>query len=128
MLKSTLKAVTVAAMLTGSAVAAYAADYTIRATANSNENDEDYDGLIVFKNFVESASNGAVSVELFIGTQLCANGAECLQGVADGSIDLYVTTSGGAAGIFPFVQILDLPYLGVLEPAEIEATAAEAQS
>jgi len=111
MLKSTLKAVTVAAMLTGSAVAAYAADYTIRATANSNENDEDYDGLIVFKNFVESASNGAVSVELFIGTQLCANGAECLQGVADGSIDLYVTTSGGAAGIFPFVQILDLPYL-----------------
>jgi TRAP-type C4-dicarboxylate transport system substrate-binding protein len=111
MLKSTLKAVTVAAMLTSSAIAAYAADYTIRATANSNENDEDYDGLVVFKNFVESASNGAVSVELFIGTQLCANGAECLQGVADGSIDLYVTTSGGAAGIFPFVQILDLPYL-----------------
>ena len=23
------------------------------ATANSNENDEDYDGLIVFKNYVE---------------------------------------------------------------------------
>ena len=88
-----------------------AADYNIRATANSNENDEDYDGLVVFKNYVESASNGAISVELFIGTQLCSKGAECLQGVADGSIDIYISTSGGAAGIFPYVQVLDLPYL-----------------
>ncbi|UWQ22999.1 TRAP transporter substrate-binding protein DctP [Jannaschia sp. W003] len=83
----------------------------LRATANSNENDEDYDGLVVFKNYVENASNGAITVELFIGTQLCSNGAECLQGVADGSIDIFVTTSGGAAGIFPYVQIFDLPYL-----------------
>ncbi|MDD9883297.1 MAG: TRAP transporter substrate-binding protein DctP [Gammaproteobacteria bacterium] len=90
---------------------AQAADYTIRATANSNTNDEDYDGLIVFENFVESASNGAIDVELFIGTQLCSKGAECLQGVADGSIDVYISTSGGAAGIFPYVQVLDLPYL-----------------
>jgi len=98
-------------MLATGAVAASAADYTIRATANSNENDEDYDGLIVFKNYVESASNGAIEVELFIGTQLCSKGAECLQGVADGSIDVYISTSGGAAGIFPYVQVLDLPYL-----------------
>ena len=60
--------------------AAQAADYKLRATANSNENDEDYDGLIVFKNYVEAASNGAIAVELFIGTQLCSKGAECLQG------------------------------------------------
>ena len=111
MLKSTLKALTAAAILAGTALSAAAADYTIRATANSNENDEDYDGLIVFKSFVESASNGAIEVELFIGTQLCANGAECLQAVADGSVDVYISTSGGAAGIFPYVQVLDLPYL-----------------
>ena len=90
---------------------ATAADYQIRATANSNENDEDYDGLIVFKDYVESASNGAIEVELFIGTQLCSKGAECLQGIADGSIDVYVSTAGGAAGIFPYVQVFDLPYL-----------------
>jgi TRAP-type C4-dicarboxylate transport system substrate-binding protein len=90
---------------------AQAADFTIRATANSNENDEDYDGLVVFKNYVEQASNGAIEVELFIGTQLCSNGAECLQGIADGTIDVYISTSGGASGIFPFVQVLDLPYL-----------------
>ena len=111
MLKTTIRSVVMATMLAGTGLAAAAADYTIRATANSNENDEDYDGLVVFKNYVEAASNGAIAVELFIGTQLCANGAECLQGVSDGSIDIYVSTSGGSAGIFPYVQVLDLPYL-----------------
>ncbi len=111
MFRNTMKSFIVAAMLAGSTLAATAADYTIRATANSNENDEDYDGLVVFKNYVEAASNGAISVELFIGTQLCSKGAECLQGIADGSIDIYISTSGGASGIFPYVQVLDLPYL-----------------
>jgi len=105
--KKWLAAIALASLSTS----ALAADITIRATANSNENDEDYDGLVVFKNYVESASNGAIEVELFIGTQLCSKGAECLQGVADGSIDVYISTSGGAAGIFPYVQVLDLPYL-----------------
>ena len=111
MLKGLTTAALTAALLAGSAITAAAQDITIRATANSNENDEDYDGLVVFKNHVENASNGRIAVELFIGTQLCSGGAECLQGVADGSIDVFVTTSGGAAGIFPYVQVLDLPYL-----------------
>lgn len=112
MLRTFTRTVALAALLaTGAAGVSQAADYTLRATANSNENDEDYDGLVVFKNFVEAASNGAIEVELFIGTQLCSNGAECLQGIADGSIDIYISTSGGAAGLFPYVQVLDLPYL-----------------
>ena len=111
MLKGITKSLTLVALLVAGAISAQAADFTIRATANSNENDEDYDGLVVFKNYVESASNGAIEVELFIGTQLCSKGAECLQGVADGSIDVYISTSDGAAGIFPYVQVLDLPYL-----------------
>ena len=111
MIKRLLSCMAVLAMLAAGPLAAHAADYTIRATANSNENDEDYDGLVVFKNFVESASNGAIDVELFIGTQLCSNGTECLQGIADGTIDVVIQTSGGTAGLFPFVQVLDLPYL-----------------
>ena len=111
MLKGLTKVALTAALLAGSAMTAAAQDFTIRATANSNENDGDYDGLVVFKNHVENASNGRIAVELFIGTQLCSGGAECLQGVSDGSIDVFVTTSGGAAGIFPYVQVLDLPYL-----------------
>jgi TRAP-type C4-dicarboxylate transport system substrate-binding protein len=111
MFKGLIKASLTAALLAGSAISVAAQDFTIRATANSNENDEDYDGLVVFKNYVEAASNGAIGVELFIGTQLCSNGTECLQGIADGSIDVVIQTSGGTAGIFPFVQVLDLPYL-----------------
>ena len=115
MLKGLTTSLLAAGMIAAGAISAQAAghgaEYTIRATANSNENDEDYDGLVVFKNYVEAASNGAIAVELFIGTQLCSKGAECLQGVSDGSIDVYISTSGGAASIFPYVQVLDLPYL-----------------
>ena len=112
-LGTTIKTMALAALMATTGYAAYADGHAIniRATANSNENDEDYDGLVVFKNYVEQASNGAITVELFIGTQLCSNGAECLQGVGDGNVDVYVSTSGGVSGIFPFVQVLDLPYL-----------------
>ncbi|WP_112323110.1 TRAP transporter substrate-binding protein DctP [Oceanibium sediminis] len=107
--QTAIKTLAIAAMLT--AGVAQAQDFTIRATANANENDEDADGLNVFKQYVEAASNGAIGVEVFMGTQLCSNGTECVSGVADGSIDVYISTSGGTAGIFPFVQVLDLPYL-----------------
>lgn len=110
MLKSMFKTLLLASALTVTGVA-QAADITLRATANSNENDEDYDGLVVFKNYIENASNGAIAVEIFMGTQLCATGEECLQGIADGSLDVYISTSGGAAGLFPYIQVLDLPYL-----------------
>lgn len=111
MLKTTLKSLLVATLIAGPVGAAFAQDITLRATATSNEDDEDYDGLVVFKSFVENASNGAIAVDLFIGTQLCTRGDECLAGVADGSIDIFVSTSGGAAGLFPYIQVLDLPYL-----------------
>jgi TRAP-type C4-dicarboxylate transport system substrate-binding protein len=111
MIHGTLKPLLAAALVAGSAGWVAAQEITLRATANSNDQDEDYDGLVVFKNYVENASNGQVAVELFIGTQLCATGEECLAGVADGSIDIYITTSGGAANLFPYIQVLDLPYL-----------------
>ncbi len=111
MIKTITKSLMLATILAAAPLAASAQDFNLRATANSNENDEDYDGLVVFKNYVEAASNGRIGVELFIGTQLCSNGQECLQGVADGSIDIVIQTSGGTSGIFPFVQVLDLPYL-----------------
>ncbi|SMX38814.1 TRAP transporter substrate-binding protein DctP [Maliponia aquimaris] len=102
-----------AASLTGGAALAAAHGDPIKlvATANSNEADEDYAGLIVFKDYVEAASNGGIEVEIYMGTQLCSDGAECIEGVSEGAIDIYISTSGGAAGIFPYVQVLDLPYL-----------------
>jgi TRAP-type transport system periplasmic protein len=72
MLKTTLKTLAVATALAGLALPAFAQDFMLRATANSNEQDEDYDGLVVFKDYGETASNGRIGVELFIGTQLCS--------------------------------------------------------
>ena len=67
MLKGLITGAITATLLAGTAVADAHKEFTIRATANSNENDEDYDGLVVFKNFVESASNGRVGVGNFHG-------------------------------------------------------------
>ncbi|MDJ1017481.1 MAG: TRAP transporter substrate-binding protein DctP [Paracoccaceae bacterium] len=114
MIKTMTKSLMVAAIVAAAPLAAaWAGGHAInlRATANSNENDEDYDGLIVFKNYVEQASNGALTIEIFMGTQLCSNGTECLQGVAGGDIDIAISTSGGFATVLPFAQVLDLPYL-----------------
>lgn len=105
----------VAATLIGAGVMlsglAQAADFNLRAVANSNENDEDYDGLVVFKDFVESHSNGKIAVDIYMGTQLCGNGVECLEALEYGSIDVYISTSGGASAMYPYVQVLDLPYV-----------------
>ena len=55
---------------------ATAADYQIRATANSNENVEDYDGLIVFKDYVvEGSKNGITDI---MGMKFTDAGLKCL--------------------------------------------------
>ncbi len=105
----------IAATLIGASVllsgAAQAAEFNLRAVANSNENDEDYDGLVVFKDFIEAHSNGRIAIDIYMGTQLCGNGVECLEGLEYGSLDVYISTTGGAASMYPYVQVLDLPYL-----------------
>lgn len=114
MLKPLVKkaaAVLIGALLITSPLLVSAADVTLRAVANSNENDEDYDGLVVFKDYIENQSNGSIKVELYVGTQLCANGTECMQALEDGSVDVYISTSSGTANMYPYVQVLDLPYI-----------------
>ena len=71
MLKGTIKSLTVAAILATGAISAQAADFTIRATANSNENDEDYDGLIVFKNYVESHRLHLEDIQHLLSKAVC---------------------------------------------------------
>ena len=55
LIKSMMRAILISIIFFGFALSSIpAADYNLRATANSNENDEYYDGLVVFKNYVES--------------------------------------------------------------------------
>ncbi len=90
---------------------ALAAKHTIKIIFLGNADDEDYDGSLVFKDFVESRSNGAIEVQIFPGGQLCGNPRECLESLQAGIIEVYMTTLGGFGNLFPESQVLDLPYM-----------------
>jgi TRAP-type transport system periplasmic protein len=90
---------------------AVAAEYTIKIVHNSNTSDEDYDGAMVFKDFVESSSNGKIAVEIYPGSQLCGNARECIESVQAGILEVYISTIGGFSALYPELQVLDLPYM-----------------
>ena len=84
---------------------------TLKIAFLGSEEDEDYDGSLVFKNQVESASNGSLAVEIYPNGRFCANEDECSEALLDGRLDIFITTNGGLAGWYPPAQFLDLPYL-----------------
>jgi TRAP-type C4-dicarboxylate transport system substrate-binding protein len=73
--------------------------------------DEDYDGAQVFKNYVETASNGSLVVKIFAGAQLCGSAPECFESMKAGVVDIYNGTAGGASVIYKPIQALDIPYM-----------------
>jgi TRAP-type transport system periplasmic protein len=93
------------------ALPAAAADYTVKAVFLANTDDEDYDGLLVFEDFVEAQSNGTIEVEIYPGGQLCGNPRECLEALQGGIIEVFLTTFGGFGNLVPETQVMDLPYI-----------------
>lgn len=91
--------------------AVYAADHTLRIVHLSNTNDEDYDGALVFKNYVEARSNGKIAVEVYPGAQLCGNAGECYESTQANIIQIHQMTIGGISVAFPELQVMDLPYM-----------------
>jgi TRAP-type C4-dicarboxylate transport system substrate-binding protein len=111
-LKRSGLAVAATALMAGTmALPAAAADYTIKAVFLANTDDEDYDGLLVFKDYVEAQSNGAIEVEIYPGGQLCGNPRECLEALQGGIVEVFLTTFGGFGNILPEAQVMDLPYI-----------------
>ncbi len=88
-----------------------AADVTIKICHIASTDDEDHKGALVFENFVESQSNGAIEVEVYPGGQLCGNFRQCLEAVQIGTCEITGTTVGGIANVFPEIQVTDLPYM-----------------
>ena len=105
--KTTFMVAALAAGLVGPAKAATELNLAILAGIA----DEDYDGAQVFKNYVETASNGSITVKLFPGAQLCGSAAECFESMKAGVVDIYNGTAGGASVIYKPIQALDIPYL-----------------
>ena len=110
---------TLAAPLLGLAIAAgaasalppaHAAEFALRAVTLAPEGDEDRAALRAFEDAVETASDGAIEVEVFAGTAPCETGPACLEALAEGSIDVYVGTVAGAAVAHPELGVLALPH------------------
>lgn len=76
----------------------------------ANEDDQEYDAALVFKNFVEARTGGEVSVNIFVGAQLCGSANECFESMRAGVVNMYTATAGGASAIYPPVQGMDIPY------------------
>ena len=86
------------------------ADHTIRFSFLGSPEDEDYDGALVFKQYVESRSNGRAEVEIYPSGQFCSNERECLEGMQTGVLQVFMLTTGSLGSIFGPGQVLDLPY------------------
>ncbi|MEM6850763.1 MAG: TRAP transporter substrate-binding protein DctP [Pseudomonadota bacterium] len=104
-----------AALLAASAIGVAATsasgpEQIIRISNLSSPEDEDYDGALVFKDYVESRTNGEVTVEVFTSGQFCSNERECIENVQTGVLDVFMTTIGGLGNIFGPGQVFDLPY------------------
>ncbi|MCI5043157.1 MAG: TRAP transporter substrate-binding protein DctP, partial [Aquisalinus sp.] len=76
-----------------------------------SEADEDYDGALVFKDYVEARANGRVKVDIFTSGQFCSNERECIENMQSGVLDVFMTTIGGMGNIYGPGQVFDLPYV-----------------
>ncbi len=108
MKKSLLALATTAVLASG---AAYSADYKLTVPHVSNLDSYNHQSLLVFKNYVESRSNGAIEVDIYPSGQLCGTAKECIAGVQAGMFDYFQTTTAELANFWNPVGAFDLPYL-----------------
>lgn len=110
--KRVLRTATATAILMLSAAGAAHAEKTIKL--HHLNNDDPFDNATgamatVFKNLVESGTNGAVKVQTFPNGQL-GKDAEVLQQVKAGVIQSGIHSVGGFASVYPMIGVLDVPF------------------
>lgn len=86
------------------------AEFTIKAAIQASSLDEDYIGLMAFKQHVEAASEGRMEVKVFASGQFCSSVPECVGNLQKGVLEMFPTTAGGTGNFFAPAQVLDLPY------------------
>ena len=59
-------------------------DHKIRVSLLGTSDDEDYDGALAFKRYVETKSDYAIEVELYPSGQFCSTERECLEALQAG--------------------------------------------
>ena len=109
--KKFLTVLSAMALVTLMAQGAFAAKSIKLHHLNPNESFGNPSGAsaLVFKNLVESGSNGDIKVDIFPDSQL-GKGNEVLQQVKSGVIQLGIHTTGEIASVYPLISVLDLPF------------------
>ncbi|RKF20900.1 C4-dicarboxylate ABC transporter substrate-binding protein [Alginatibacterium sediminis] len=108
-MKKLLLALTTTALLASGA--ANAADYKLTVPHVSNLDSYNHQSLLVFKNYVESRSNGSIEVDIYPSGQLCGTAKECIAGVQAGMFDYFQTTIPELGNFWQPVSAFDLPYM-----------------
>ena len=90
---------------------AEAAEYKLTVPHVTGIDSYNHQSLLVFKNFVENHSNGAIEVEIYPSGQLCSTARECLSGVQSGIFDYFATTVSELANYWTPMGAFDLPYM-----------------
>ncbi|WP_316862900.1 TRAP transporter substrate-binding protein DctP [uncultured Cohaesibacter sp.] len=88
-----------------------AAEFELTVPHVTNIESYNHQSLLVFKNFVENHSNGAITVNIYPSGQLCSTARECLAGVQSGAFDYFQTTIPELANYWAPVGAFDLPYM-----------------
>lgn len=68
-------------------------------------------GTVALTTLVDGITEGRVTIEVDSTEQHCQHPDDCLAALQAGEIDVYHTTSDRFAGLFPELQVLDVPYL-----------------
>jgi tripartite ATP-independent transporter DctP family solute receptor len=111
-MKSTTRKMALAASLLMLAAGPALADKTIRlAHLNPDSPFESHSGAMaaVFKNLVETGTNGSVKVQLFANGQLGKDN-EVIQQVRDGIVESTISSAGGIAQHYKPVGVFDMPF------------------
>lgn len=108
-MKKTLMSLAAASILAAGAV--NAADYKLTVPHVTSTDGYNHQSLLVFKNFVESRSNGQIEVDIYPSGQLCSNAKECIAGVQAGMFDYFQTTIPELGNFWQPVGAFDLPYM-----------------
>jgi TRAP-type transport system periplasmic protein len=87
------------------------AEFTIKAAIQASTQDEDYIGLLVFKQYLEQQSQGRVQVQLYPSGQFCGSVPECIGNLQKGVLEIFPSTAGGTGNFFSPAQVIDLPYV-----------------
>lgn len=90
---------------------ASAAEYKLTVPHVSNLDSYNHQSLLVFKNYVESRSNGEIEVDIYPSGQLCSTAKECLAGIQAGMFDYFQTTIAELANYWKPIGAFDLPYM-----------------